>query len=47
MGLFDMFRKKAKVIKENSNMEHIWNLTDTNDFVVAMTEHLDNKTQYH
>ena len=27
-------------------MEHIWNLTDTNDFVVAMTEHLDNKTQY-
>ena len=46
MGLFDMFRKKAKVIKENSNMEHIWNLTDTNDFVVAMTEHLDNKTQY-
>ena len=27
-------------------MEHIWNLTDKNDFVVAMTEHLDNKTQY-
>ena len=27
-------------------MEHIWSLTDTNDFVVAMTEHLDNKTQY-
>ena len=27
-------------------MEHIWNLTDKNDFVVAMAEHLDNKTQY-
>lgn len=27
-------------------MEHIWSLTDTNDFVVAMTEHLYNKTQY-
>ncbi len=27
-------------------MEHIWSLTDTNDFVVAMTEHLDDKTQY-
>lgn len=27
-------------------MEHIWNLTDTNDFVIALTEHLDNKTQY-
>ena len=27
-------------------MEHIWDLTNTNDFVVAMTEHLDNKTQY-
>ena len=26
-------------------MEHIWSLTDTNDFVIAMTEHLDNKTQ--
>ena len=46
MGLFDMFKKKDKVIKGNDNMEHIWNLTDTNDFVVAMTEHLDNKTQY-
>ena len=46
MGLFDMFKKKDKVVKENDNMEHIWNLTDTNDFVVAMTEHLDNKTQY-
>ena len=46
MGLFDMFKKKDKVVKENNNMEHIWNLTDTNDFVVAMTEHLDNKTQY-
>ena len=46
MGLFDMFKKKNKVVKGNDNMEHIWNLTDTNDFVVAMTEHLDNKTQY-
>ena len=46
MGLFDMFKKKDKVVKENDNLEHIWNLTDTNDFVVAMTEHLDNKTQY-
>lgn len=27
-------------------MEHIWSLTDINDFVIAMTEHLDNKTQY-
>ena len=27
-------------------MEHIWNLTDTNDFVIAMTEHLNEKTQY-
>lgn len=27
-------------------MEHIWNLTDTNDFVTAMMEHLDRKTQY-
>ena len=46
MGLFDMFKKKDKVVNGNDNMEHIWNLTDTNDFVVAMTEHLDNKTQY-
>ena len=46
MGLFDMFKKKDKVVKGNDNMEHIWNLTDTNNFVVAMTEHLDNKTQY-
>ena len=46
MGLFDMFKKKDRVVKGNDNMEHIWNLTDTNDFVVAMTEHLDNKTQY-
>ena len=27
-------------------MEHIWNLTDTNDFVIAMTEHLNEKTRY-
>ena len=46
MGLFDIFKKKDKVVKGNDNMEHIWNLTDTNDFVVAMTEHLENKTQY-
>lgn len=46
MGLFDMLKKKDKVVKGNDNMEHIWNLTDTNDFVVAMKEHLDNKTQY-
>ena len=37
MGLFDMFKKKDKVVKENDNMEHIWNLTDTNDFVVAFS----------
>ena len=46
MGLFDMFKKKDKAIKENSNMKHIWKLTDTNDFVVAMTEYLDSKTKY-
>ena len=46
MGLFDTFKKKDKAVKGNNNMDHIWNLTDTNDFVVAMTEHLDNKTQY-
>ena len=27
-------------------MEHIWNMTDTNDFVIAMIEHLANKTNY-
>lgn len=27
-------------------MEHIWRLTDTNDFVIAMKEYLDEKTQY-
>ena len=27
-------------------MEHIGSLTDTNDFVVAMMEHLDQKTQH-
>lgn len=46
MGLFDLFKKKDKAIKGNDNMERIWNLTDTNDFVVAMTEYLDNKTNY-
>ena len=46
MGLFDMFKKKDKGIKKNANMEDIWALTDTNDFIVAMTEYLDNKTKY-
>ena len=46
MGLFDMFKKKDKGIKRNANMEHIWVLTDTNDFVVAMTEYLGHKTKY-
>ncbi|MBQ9152075.1 MAG: DUF4375 domain-containing protein, partial [Clostridia bacterium] len=27
-------------------MEHIWKLTDTNDFIVALMEHLENKTHY-
>jgi len=27
-------------------MEHIWNLTDTTDFVIALMKHLDGKTQY-
>lgn len=27
-------------------MEHIWQLTDPNDFVIAILEHLDEKTQY-
>lgn len=27
-------------------MEHIWKITDTNDFVVALVEHLDEKTNY-
>ena len=46
MGLFNIFKKKVKSNEESSNIEHIWCLTDTNDFVVALTEHLDNKTQY-
>ena len=46
MGLFDIFKKKNKDIKRNANMEDIWALTDTNDFVVAMTEYLDHKTKY-
>ena len=46
MGLFDLFKKKDKAIKGNDNMERIWNFTDANDFVVAMTEYLDNKTNY-
>jgi len=43
MGLFGLFKKKDKV---NDSMAHIWKLTDKNDFVVAMTEYLDHKTQY-
>ena len=27
-------------------MEHNWKLTDTNDFVIALMEHLESKTQY-
>lgn len=27
-------------------MEHIWQLSDPNDFVIAMVEHLEEKTQY-
>ena len=27
-------------------MEHIWNLTDTTDFVIALMKHLDGKAQY-
>ena len=45
MGLFDIF-KKNKPNKSSSDMDCIWKLTDANDFVIAMTEHLDNKTQY-
>jgi len=40
-----MFKKKDKIIKGKDNMEHILALADTNDFVVAMTEYLDNKTK--
>ncbi|MBE6925847.1 MAG: DUF4375 domain-containing protein [Ruminococcaceae bacterium] len=46
MELFDMFKKKDRVIKRKNNMEPIWNLTDTNDFVVALTEYLGKKTKY-
>ena len=30
----------------DTGMEHIWNLTDTTDFVIAMTGHLNEKTHY-
>jgi len=33
-------------MKRDTKVEHIWSLTDTNDFVIAMTEHLNEKTQY-
>lgn len=46
MGLLDMLKKKDKIAKGNENTKRIWDLTDTNDFVVAMTEHLDTKTNY-
>ena len=42
MGLFDLFKKK----EGSAAPKHIWKLTDTSEFVVAMTEHLDNKTKY-
>jgi len=32
--------------KGATDMEPIWSLTDANDFVMAMAEHLDEKTQY-
>ena len=32
--------------KGDTEMEYIWNLTDTNDFVIAMTGYLNEKTQY-
>lgn len=46
MGLLDMFKKGKSPKKESANIEHIWNLTDSGDFVVEMKEHLDNKTHY-
>ena len=33
-------------MKGDTTMEHIQSLTDTNEFVIAMAEHLDEKTQY-
>jgi hypothetical protein len=33
-------------MKGANNMENIWELTDANDFVIALMEHLENKTQY-
>lgn len=44
-------RQNAETPPENAaqggtNMEHIWKLTDTNDFVIALTEHMGAKTHY-
>lgn len=44
-------RQSAEAPPENTaqggtRMEHIWSLTDTNDFVIALTEHLGAKTHY-
>ena len=33
------------VTGENT-MDHIWSITDKNDFIIEMMEHLNNKTQY-
>lgn len=33
-------------MKGDAGMEHIWNLTDTSDFVIAMIQYLNEKTQY-
>ena len=46
MKLFDLFKQKDMSKEEKSNIDHIWSLTDTNDFVIAMVTHLDNKTNY-
>ncbi|MBR5252599.1 MAG: DMP19 family protein [Clostridia bacterium] len=46
MKLFDLFKQKDMSKEEKSNIDHIWSLTDANDFVIAMVTHLDNKTNY-
>ena len=46
MKLFDLFKQKDMSKEEKSNIDHIWSLTGTNDFVIAMVTHLDNKTNY-
>ncbi len=37
---------KKPATDKSVTIEHIWSLTDTNDFVIAMTEYLSEKTQY-